>query len=124
MSRGGGGRDVLLGGDGDDLLDGGTSRDVMTGGAGRDVFQFRDGDMTLNRSLADTIVDFSHADAEKIQLNLVDADTNEAGDQAFAWIGAGAFTGVAGEPHYVLSGLDTMSKATPMATASPISSSR
>ncbi len=35
--------------------------------------------------LADTITDFSQAEHEKIQLNLVDADVNTAGNQAFAF---------------------------------------
>ena len=105
--RGGNGRDILLGGDGADLLDGGIGKDTLTGGAGRDVFQFRDGDFGATRVLADVIADFSHADAEKIQLNLVDADSVAAGNQAFAWLGTGAFTGVAGQLHYAQAGGST-----------------
>jgi hypothetical protein len=71
------------------------------------VFQFRDGDFGATRALADMITDFSHADAEKIQLNLVDANVNAAGDQAFSWIGNGAFTGTAGELGYAVSGGNT-----------------
>ncbi len=98
--RGGGGRDTLLGGDGADLIDGGVGKDSMTGGTGRDVFQFRDGDFGATRALADLITDFSHADAEKINLQLVDANITAGGNQAFAFIGSGAFTGVAGQLHY------------------------
>ncbi len=98
--RGSGGRDTLLGGNGEDLLDGGVGKDTMTGGAARDVFQFRDGDFGATRALADVITDFSHADAEKINLNLVDANVIAGGNQAFAFIGSGAFTGVAGQLHY------------------------
>ncbi len=75
-------------------------KDTLTGGAARDVFQFRDGDFGTTRALADLITDFSHADAEKIHLSLVDANTTAGGNQAFAWIGNGAFTGVAGQLHY------------------------
>ncbi len=105
--RGGGGRDTLTGGNGADLLDGGVGKDTMTGGAARDVFQFRDGDFGATRALADVITDFSHADAEKIHLQLVDANTITAGNQTFAFIGAGAFTGVAGQLHYAQAGGST-----------------
>ncbi len=105
--RGGGGRDTIDGGDGADLLDGGVGKDTLTGGGARDVFQFRDGDFGASRSLADVITDFSHADAEKIHLSLVDANVNAGGNQAFAFIGNGAFTGVAGQLHYAQQGGNT-----------------
>ena len=105
--RGNDGRDTLIGASGEDLLDGGVGKDTMTGGADRDVFQFRDGDFGPSRALADVITDFSQADAEKISLNLVDANTTVGGNQAFAWIGSGAFTGVAGQLHYVHQGGNT-----------------
>jgi Ca2+-binding RTX toxin-like protein len=105
--RGGDGRDTITGGAGEDLIDGGTGKDTMTGGADRDVFQFRDGDFGATRALADVIADFSHAAAEKIQLNLVDANTIAGGNQAFSWIGNGAFTGVAGQLHYAQAGGNT-----------------
>jgi Ca2+-binding RTX toxin-like protein len=105
--RGGGGRDTLDGGAGADLIDGGVGKDTLTGGTERDVFQFRDGDFGATRGLADTITDFSQADAERIQLNLVDADTTAGGNQAFAWIGNAAFTGIAGQLHYAQAGGNT-----------------
>ena len=105
--RGNDGRDTLLGGDGADLLDGGVGKDTLTGGAARDVYQFRDGDAGATRALADLITDFSHADAEKISLSLIDANTTAGGNQAFAWIGNGAFTGVAGQLHYAQAGGNT-----------------
>ncbi len=105
--RGGGGRDTVLGGNGADLLDGGVGKDTLTGGAARDIFQFRDGDFGTSRALADVITDFSHADGEKIHLSLVDASTTAGGDQAFAFIGSGAFTGVAGQLHHAQAGGNT-----------------
>jgi Ca2+-binding RTX toxin-like protein len=105
--RGAAGRDILLGGNGDDLLDGGAGKDTMTGGAGRDSFQFRDGDFGTSRSLADVIADFDQTAGEKIRLNLVDADTTTGGNQAFAWIGSGAFTDVAGQLRYAHAGGNT-----------------
>jgi Ca2+-binding RTX toxin-like protein len=105
--RGGDGRDTIIGGAGEDLIDGGTGKDTLTGGADRDVFQFRDGDFGTTRALADLITDFNHAAAEKMQLNLVDANTIAGGNQAFTWIGNGAFTGVAGQLHFAQAGGNT-----------------
>ena len=97
---GGGGRDTLDGGDGADLLYGGLDSDTLIGGTGRDVFQFRDEDQGIAGPQTDTIADFSRADAEKIQLNLIDADTAADGNQAFAFIGTAGFGGVAGQLRY------------------------
>jgi hypothetical protein len=105
--RGRGGRDTIEGGDGDDRIDGGAGKDLLTGGAGRDIFQFRDGDMGAKRSSADIITDFSQADNERIQLNLVDANTALAGDQAFSFIGNALFSGTAGELRYAVIAGDT-----------------
>jgi hypothetical protein len=99
--RGGGGDDNLLAGADEDLIDGGAGRDLLRGGGARDVFQFRDGDFGATRALADVIADFSQAASERINLGLVDANTNADGNQAFNWIGNGAFTGVARQLHFV-----------------------
>jgi Ca2+-binding RTX toxin-like protein len=101
---GNGASDVLLGGDGHDVLDGGAGKDTMTGGSGRDWFRFRDGDFGRTQATADVITDFSRAASEKIQLNVVDANINVDGNQAFRWIGSNAFTGVAGQLHFVRAG--------------------
>ena len=60
-------------------------------------FVFRSGDFGGINSLADRIHDFSHAEGDRISLELVDADTTQSGDQAFTFRGTGAFTGDAGE---------------------------
>jgi len=95
---GGAGADDVQGGTGNDWLEGGAGRDVFTGGTGSDRFVFREGDFggptTAN---ADSISDFSHAESDKIRLDLIDANTGLDGNQAFAFVGAGAFTGTAGE---------------------------
>jgi Ca2+-binding RTX toxin-like protein len=101
------GRDILDGGDGADVLTGGVDKDRLTGGAGLDQFVFRDGDSSAERAAADVITDFGHAEADRIKLNLMDADTTLADDQKFAFIGSGAFTGVAGQLHYVQAGGNT-----------------
>jgi hypothetical protein len=110
-ARGGAGIDSLLGGDGNDRLEGGDDGDLLTGGAGidtlaggggRDILYFDDGDASAVRTQADRVVGHSRADLDRINLSRIDADTTEGadGDQAFTWLGAGAFSGAAGELRY------------------------
>jgi Ca2+-binding RTX toxin-like protein len=101
------GNDVLDGGNGDDVLTGGFNKDTMTGGTGLDQFAFGEGETAAPRGAADVIMDFNHAEADRIKLNLIDADTTLAGDQKFIFLKAGAFTGVAGQLHYVQDGGST-----------------
>jgi Ca2+-binding RTX toxin-like protein len=105
---GNGGADILNGGDGSDWLDGGAGRDELTGGIGADRFLFRIGDFGgATTTTADVIHDFSHAEGDRIRLDLIDANAGVAGDQAFAFIGTNAFTGTAGELRYSQSGGNT-----------------
>jgi Ca2+-binding RTX toxin-like protein len=97
---GAGGHDLLDGGAGNDQLHGGSAMDQLTGGAGADTFIF----VTTTESPStaagrDLITDFSHAHGDKINLSLIDANAGAAGDQAFTYLGTGAFTGVAGQLH-------------------------
>jgi VCBS repeat-containing protein len=95
---GGADADTLLGGSGADILRGGEGRDDVSGGSGADRFVFGDGDFSSAvRDGSDLIRDFVRADGDKIDLSLVDANTIVAGDQAFSFLGSGAFTGVAGQ---------------------------
>ncbi len=99
------GADALGGGDGNDQLDGGAARDRLTGGSGSDLFVFADGDFGgTTASSADQVTDFNRAERDRIDLRGVDADGTLAGDQAFAFVGTGAFTGTAGELRYQQSG--------------------
>ena len=103
---GGAGNDLLEGGAGDDLLNGGTGFDLLTGGSGADRFVFTDVLDSLVGSSRDRITDFDR-NADHIDLSGIDANSTLTGDQAFAWIGASAFSGAAGQLHYtrgVLSG--------------------
>ena len=99
-----GGADFLYGGRGDDTIRGGTGRDILYGGdenqysSGADIFEFHAPDFGgANAATADRIVDFDASD--RIDLSRVDAVTGGA-DNAFAFIGSGAFTGVAGQLRY------------------------
>ena len=102
-----GGNDRLEGGDGDDVLTGGAGVDRLIGGAGKDVFAFDDGDSGAIKRLADTIVDFSRADGDKIDLSAIDAVERTVRDEKFTAIGTGAFHGVAGELRFVTTGAVT-----------------
>ncbi|MEH2584692.1 Ca2+-binding RTX toxin-like protein [Nitrobacteraceae bacterium AZCC 2161] len=96
---GGAGHDTLEGGFGDDVLTGGPGADILIGNAGADQFVFK----TIQDSLPaapDQIVDFSAAEADQIDLSAIDANNTAAGDQAFAFVGAAAFTHTAGELRY------------------------
>ena len=98
---GGGGNDTLIGGAGNDSLKGDGGTDIASGGDGADTFVYDDGEFGgLRGSTADRIADFSHAEGDRIQLALVDANSALAGDQAFVFIGNAAFSGAAGELRY------------------------
>ncbi|MEA3052451.1 MAG: hypothetical protein QOG72_1354 [Sphingomonadales bacterium] len=88
---GGAGRDVLKGGAGGDLIQGGLGGDSLTGGAGADVFRYSAAADSAGRSI-DSILDFAPG-VDKVDLHLIDADTQAAGDQEFHYIGSGGFTG-------------------------------
>jgi Ca2+-binding RTX toxin-like protein len=104
---GGGAAETLSGGAGNDTLYGVGGADVLVGGAGADRFFFA----ALNQSPvggADRITDFSHAQADRIDLAAVDANGAGAGNGTFAFIGTAGFTGVAGQLHYALAGASTV----------------
>ncbi|WP_293883628.1 heparin lyase I family protein [Sphingomonas sp.] len=74
---------ILDGGAGNDLLVGGAGADQLRGGTGKDVFVFRDGDLGKTSDTTDIILDFSHAQGDRIDLSRLDANTLVSGDQAF-----------------------------------------
>jgi Ca2+-binding RTX toxin-like protein len=91
---GGAADDVLRGGAGDDILCGGLGADTLAGGAGADRFVFGSAlDSTVNGR--DGIQDFALGDI--IDLSRIDANSGTAENDAFSFIGTGAFTGTAGE---------------------------
>ncbi len=95
---------MLQGWSGNDELTGKAGKDTLSGGAGADEFYFTIlGDSGM-RANADVVTDFSHAQADKINLYRIDADSSAAGDQDFSFIGAGLYTGVAGQLRYAVAG--------------------
>lgn len=99
MLLGGAGDDRLIGGRGDDVLVGGAGTDDLTGGHGADTFVFTAvGDSAVGDA-RDEIHGFSTA-RDLLDLSQIDANSGVGGDQAFSFIGNGAFSGVAGEFRY------------------------
>ncbi|HYD32168.1 MAG TPA: M10 family metallopeptidase C-terminal domain-containing protein [Azospirillaceae bacterium] len=95
---GGAGDDCLYGDLGDDTLVGGAGRDTLAGGDGADLFMFARATDTDSGALArDLILDFSHAEGDRIDLSAIDANARAAGDQAFRFIGQAAFSGQGGQ---------------------------
>ncbi|MBW8726719.1 MAG: calcium-binding protein [Inquilinus limosus] len=96
------GANALSGFGGADVLRGGTGKDMLTGGAGADRFSYvAIADSTVGAN-ADRITDFSHAQGDRIDLSLMDANTGAPGDQAFTFIGNGLYTGVAGQLRFAV----------------------
>ncbi|MFN6471699.1 MAG: calcium-binding protein [Nostoc sp. SerVER01] len=110
--NGGGGNDTINGGTGNDTINGGTDNDritggggtdVLTGGLGNDVFNYDSISESLPGLLRDTINDFvgnGFGLGDQIDLSDIDANPFVAGNQAFSFIGAAAFTAV-GQVSYI-----------------------
>ncbi|PMO83352.1 tandem-95 repeat protein [Vibrio breoganii] len=73
---GGSGDDLLLGGTGDDTLIGGMGEDIMTGGLGADTFEWTPSDLRVFNE-TDTIIDFSIAEGDKLDLSELFTDISE-----------------------------------------------
>lgn len=97
------GADAIIGNGGANALRGMAGADRLTGGAGADHFVFGATGESVGAA-RDIIADFSHAQGDRINLALIDANTTVAGDQAFKFIGTQAFHGVAGELRAFVSG--------------------
>ena len=100
---------TIVGNDGINLIDGLGGADTLTGAGGADTFLFRAlADSTVASTGQDRITDFSQSQGDRIDLSLIDANTAVAGNQGFGFIGAGAFTGQAGQLRASASGGDTL----------------
>lgn len=93
---GGDGADTLYGGTGDDLIRGGTGSDLLSGGAGADRFLFIPGDLGVS---GDRITDFSQTEHDRMDLS---------GYGPLTFIGAAAFSGVAGQLRATLGATSTL----------------
>ncbi len=99
--NGGAGRDTISGESGNDIITGSVGGDWLWGDRGRDTFDYNSAsDSGVANAARDRIGDFRH-DIDMIDLFHVDANSRRGGDQAFAYIGSKAFSGDAGELHFV-----------------------
>ena len=90
------GNDPLDGGDGDDVLVGGNGADSLNGGAGADRFDFNATSESPSGAGRDLIIGFDGlgaASGDLIDVSTIDARTGTSGNQAFIFMGTGAFTG-------------------------------
>jgi fimbrial isopeptide formation D2 family protein/uncharacterized repeat protein (TIGR01451 family) len=102
------GNDMLSGGGGLDELLGGLGADRLAGGAGADRFLFYSF-AESSVAASDTILDFSWFEGDKINLSPIDGHSGQAGNQAFAFVGTGAFAGGGqGSVRYEQDGADTL----------------
>ena len=101
---GGANGDTITGSQNGDIIQGNAGADILTGGGGADSFRYK---LVTDSSASatDHILDFASG-TDRIDLSKIDANTGLAGDQAFGWIGSGAFTSVAGQLRVYQSGND------------------
>ena len=85
------GDDHLFGDAGDDSLHGGAGADTLTGGDGQDTLYF----VNAAETNGDTVVGFTRGD--RLDLSSIDAVAGTGRNDAFAFVGSAAFSGVAGE---------------------------
>jgi Ca2+-binding RTX toxin-like protein len=96
--NGGSGNDTLDGGSGNDVLIGGAGTDSLVGGIGNDTFDFNYLSELGLSTTRDVISGWNTGD--RIDLTTIDWNTTTAGDQAFNYLGSGAFTATAGQVRY------------------------
>ncbi len=104
---GGAGNDTLYGEAGNDIIRGGDGVDQLFGGSGSDRFFFTAGETGTTLATADRVRDFNQGQGDQIDLQGFDAITGGT-DDAFSFIGSGAFTNVAGQLRAVVSGGQTL----------------
>jgi parallel beta-helix repeat protein len=101
---------TIIGNSAANIITGGAGHDLMTGGLGRDIFDFNAiSETTKIATTRDVITDFKHL-TDRFDLSTLDANTKIAGNQVFSFLAVkgAAFTGTAGQLHYLASGTNTI----------------
>ncbi len=81
---------------------------MLSGGLAHDIFDFNAvGESGKTLPTRDRITDFQHL-TDDIDLFHIDAKAGIAGNQAFSFIGTGAFAGAKGQLHYKFVGAATI----------------
>ena len=89
-----------VGGSAGDLIIANQAANSLTGGGGGDTFAWRSSADAGLGALGDAVTDFNPGQSDRIDLSAIDANPLTEGDEAFAFLGTGAFTGNAGELRY------------------------
>lgn len=96
------GNDDLIGMTGLDTLNGGLGADTLSGGGAADTFDFNSVAESTTAS-RDVIADFGVGGADLVDLSGIDANTVNAGNQAFNFIGSAGFS-AAGQLRFATNG--------------------
>ena len=97
--------DRIIGRKGNDRIIGRLGADVLSGGAGSDQFAYSNAlESGVRTESQDTIIRFRRND--RINLRKIDANSLEAGNQAFAWIKGRSFEGEAGQLRFAAGRLE------------------
>jgi Ca2+-binding RTX toxin-like protein len=80
----------------------------MTGNGGADTFVFASVRDSKPGNGHDKIIDFSSNAGDVVDLHAIDANVDTGIDDAFTFIGASAFTGIAGQLRFVASGANSL----------------
>jgi len=92
---GGAGNDAIATGSASDRITGGGGGDSINAGGGADVFVYNAVSDSTTGGI-DTLVTFQSG-TDKIDLSAIDANSNTAANDAFTYVGTGAFTNMAGQ---------------------------
>lgn len=84
--------DTINGGNGVDKINGEGGADILTGGGGNDVFKYGAASDSGVGAAADRITDYQIGQ-DRLNFARIDTNASLAGDQGFAFIGVGSFTG-------------------------------
>lgn len=97
------GRVRLIGGAGNDILIGGLGDDSFEGGGGADTLQDGSGDATyVYRAITDSLTTYRDRingfnAGDKLDMSAIDAKSGTPENDAFSFVGSGAFSGQAGQ---------------------------
>ena len=92
-----------IAGSGQDTIIANQAANQLTGNAGADTFKWMSAGDAGTGALADTIADFA-AGSDHIDLSGIDAVAGTGANDAFTFIGTGAFTNTAGQLRYDVTG--------------------
>jgi serralysin len=95
------GKDTISAGDGDDVIVGGAGLDALWGESGADTFAYNSvGESPWKNGKFDTIMDFSRAEGDRIDLSAIDANTGRNNHQDFKFVGKSSHLSDRGELDY------------------------